>query len=495
MCLSPIRIHNPQTYKVFWNSASTFEVPCGHCEECRNANVTEWQTRISFEIQHTYAKHGCCIFLTFTYNDEHLPIYSDDSCGLYIPAFSREDVFRCLNRVKVWANKKYGKGSYKYIWCSEYGKFTRRPHYHCLFFLGSLVDPIAFALKCRSAWQPLGFMFPKWSDSRQCFVDNSNNPSDILLRDRAGGAKYISKYVTKDMSYFGMPEVDSYINDPDPTSRQMHRNMIQGYLPRHWQSNHLGSSILDSIDLSTPEKVNDLFSKGIWNPITQEYDPIPRYLLNQLIYKRECTKGHYYERSSDLTAVRVYKRTGEIKYINKKVYLYDRVYSDFGRKYMRCIFDNRINRRCVKLSELFQRMKYDESFLQVLPKLHYFNINLDDSSTFYPLAVYHDVLRHFGSSPLLHYLGRSLDISNRDSVFKLWMSSHDTAHLRANNNSHVCNTPFLSVPLAHLRYLDSYYKYYSINFKTGRYLYNSERYDKLTYLKRELCSRFDTKLC
>ena len=37
---------------------------------------------------------------------------------------------------------------------------------------------------------------------RACYVDNFGKVSQVTIRSLAGGAKYVSKYITKDMSFF-----------------------------------------------------------------------------------------------------------------------------------------------------------------------------------------------------------------------------------------------------------------------------------------------------
>lgn len=495
MCLSPVHIGNPSNYKVYWTSAKSYNVPCGHCDECRLSYELEWQTRISYEIKSTYDNGGCCIFLTFTYNDDHLPIYCDDDAGIYVPSFSRDHVITFLNRIKVWAYKNYGKRSYKYILCSEYGKNTQRPHYHALFFLTSSVDYIAFALKCRDSWQPLGYMFPKWDSNLCSFVDNFGRPDDVLLRDNIGSSKYVCKYVTKDMSYYGLYEVDSYLNCTDDTLRRQRKAAMKPYLPKHWQSNELGYSIFDNLDLSSEHSIESLLNEGIFNPLTKEYNPLPRYVVNKLMYRNVSTQGCYYERTSTSIKEHVSRETGEITYKTKLNYLYDRELTEFGRSYMRKMYDARIDRRCKKLSELFQLMKSDVSFSYVLPYLTKLNIDFNDYTSFYPLAVYHDVLCNYGDKPLRYYLGTNYDFYNRDNVFRLYMCSHDIEFLRANHSTKLCHVPPPYGLFDDLKFLDSYYNFYSVSLKTERILSNSARYDKLQKLKRDLQSRYDTNLC
>ena len=166
-----------------------YDVPCGDCLECRSLSQNSWVTRLGFDLQDLYANGGKAIFLTFTYNNECLP-HSNFGLSDYkkVACFQHDDVLRFLNNLKVYVNRKYGKSKYKYFWCSEYGKFTKRPHYHALFMLAKGVDSTWFAEKCRSLWE-YGFMFPRRKGDR--YVDNTGATTTIELRNRQAACKYV----------------------------------------------------------------------------------------------------------------------------------------------------------------------------------------------------------------------------------------------------------------------------------------------------------------
>ena len=46
-------------------------VPCGHCEDCLKANARAWSIRILQEAKQYKNNY----FITFTYDDDHLPLY------------------------------------------------------------------------------------------------------------------------------------------------------------------------------------------------------------------------------------------------------------------------------------------------------------------------------------------------------------------------------------------------------------------------------------
>ena len=98
MCTSPISIKNNSVYKVGFNQPTRYEVPCGHCLECRSLAMVEWQSRLSYEIKDLYDRKGVAVFLTFTYNNEHLPTI--DLGDIVQACFDRKAVLRFLNQLK-----------------------------------------------------------------------------------------------------------------------------------------------------------------------------------------------------------------------------------------------------------------------------------------------------------------------------------------------------------------------------------------------------------
>lgn len=147
MCLSPLRIKDNSVYRSQYLTSPFREVPCGHCAECASVYMKEWQTRICFELDSLYKRGGVACFLTFTYDDAHLPFYNDDSAGIHVRCFNHDDVLTFLNRLKIQVYRKFGRGCYKYFFVSEYGKDTRRPHYHCLFSWSLLFQTVIGLLR------------------------------------------------------------------------------------------------------------------------------------------------------------------------------------------------------------------------------------------------------------------------------------------------------------------------------------------------------------
>lgn len=173
MCLSPKTIINRSLHFSI-EKPLMLSVPCGKCEECRRTQQNGWFVRSYFQWQEcpqsTY-------FYTLTYNNANLP-----RIGSY-PCFSKRSIQLFLKRLRARL-QAYGI-SLKYIITSEYGEQYGRPHYHALFFLSSGLNPFTFYTLVEDSWQ---YGFVKYGD-------------DAGLVTSYRGIKYVTKYITKDLSF------------------------------------------------------------------------------------------------------------------------------------------------------------------------------------------------------------------------------------------------------------------------------------------------------
>lgn len=273
MCTSTIHIKPKKLLGM------SYDVPCGDCLECRSLSQNSWVTRLGFDLEDLYLNGGKAIFLTFTYNNECLPFtnfgFINDEI---VPCFNHDDILGFLNKLKVSVNRKYGKGQYKYFWCSEYGKFTKRPHYHALFMLQKDVDSVWFAEKCRQLWD-FGFMFPRRKGDR--YVDNNGCKSDIELRNRQAACKYVSKYITKDLDYCNISLIKKYLELRNKLSDEK-RCYYNKFLPKHFQSKGIGDSLLKNG--CDPDSLLSYVRNGVYNPTTCKMDQLPRFYVEKLCF-------------------------------------------------------------------------------------------------------------------------------------------------------------------------------------------------------------------
>ena len=103
-------------------------VPCGKCPGCRMDYSRVWADRMLVEL-HDNAQ--AAVFLTLTYNSEHLPRSSKG-----VPTLSKRDCQLFWKRFrKAFPGKKI-----RYYLAGEYGPKTHRPHYHAIVYGISLAD-------------------------------------------------------------------------------------------------------------------------------------------------------------------------------------------------------------------------------------------------------------------------------------------------------------------------------------------------------------------
>lgn len=136
-CYHPISAYrskkgrDPSTGKwpIAFNSKEGFpdlpiNLPCGQCVGCRLERSKVWATRCMHEAQ----LHEHNQYLTFTYDEEHLPKYNDlDKTHLQ----------------KFWKRLRKHRHKFRYYACGEYGDSTGRPHYHAICF-GLRLDDLTY---------------------------------------------------------------------------------------------------------------------------------------------------------------------------------------------------------------------------------------------------------------------------------------------------------------------------------------------------------------
>lgn len=104
-----------------------FIVPCRKCLGCQIDYSREWRDRMIFEL-HDNPK---AIFLTLTYNDEHLS-FSDKGCPTLVVA----DVQKFMKRLR----KHFTGTRIRFYLAGEYGSRNFRPHYHAILYGIDLAD-------------------------------------------------------------------------------------------------------------------------------------------------------------------------------------------------------------------------------------------------------------------------------------------------------------------------------------------------------------------
>ena len=119
-CYSPQSAYKAKDGRVTFvrkEATSNLTLPCGNCLGCRMARSQQWGVRML----HEASLHENNMFITLTYDDEHLPI--DES--LNVKHFQK---FMKAYRQKISPHK------IRFFHSGEYGEENRRPHYHAIIF-------------------------------------------------------------------------------------------------------------------------------------------------------------------------------------------------------------------------------------------------------------------------------------------------------------------------------------------------------------------------
>lgn len=113
-----------QCSKPLYLDKAGIRVPCGRCRACRIRRGHEWSMRMAHE---QAASNYSGMFITLTYDDEHLP---------HRGSLQKKDLQNFFKRVRKeisnWS--KFDRVKIKYYASGEYGEETARPHYHGIIF-------------------------------------------------------------------------------------------------------------------------------------------------------------------------------------------------------------------------------------------------------------------------------------------------------------------------------------------------------------------------
>lgn len=326
VCFSPLSIHNHSIFKSYGVSYTGYSIPCGKCDACRQAKQDQWVQRLVSEFHYFHSIGGNVVFLTFTYNNHHLPKVripvGKDKFGKtefrLVSCFSASHVRSFLNILHVrFAEKFPEEAFYKHYMCAEFGHDTKRPHYHCLFFLSPDVDVTTFCFLCQRLWRKHGWMFPFIKKSAPWLV------SRCFVRSDGKCASYASKYSTKDLSFYNLPYVDNYMRDyfPRLPKGSDQRKYMLDCFPKHWISKGLGASFMQNY---TDSQKLELLTKGYYNTYEQKYIPVSSYLRNKILF--------YYDKNTFPRISEVTKRP-----------IYTRFVSTFFRDNYVVLFRNKID--------------------------------------------------------------------------------------------------------------------------------------------------------
>lgn len=476
-------------------------------------NKCEWEARLIYELSHVKACGGTAVFLTLTYNWFSLPLLEYDALITYdafgnqkryepmpMPIFDNEDIKKLTDSLNSFMQFKYGKKSYKYFVAGEYGKNTKRPHYHLLLmFYRSDISWKQVTEKVRELWQDNGFLFPRYRKDIDMYVDNFGKCSTPLLKgfDPASGvpliagARYVSKYVCKDLSFLQLPHVVDLVERSYTKNNrkyiladvggEFHKYLLRRFLPIHLQSKGLGYSILDCIDFSDAQSVHDALTIGVRNPLDpSDVIALPQYALRKLLFK--------YIRS---------RRVSPVTGLN----LYDRYLTDFGKAYLSTVFQNNVTRLSSNFKKYVEQSKTLPTTVDIYKKVCQF---INDkphyiSDVFVAVSCYRLHLRYLCGSALRQlFIDFNGDISLLfcpHMIAPYYVLSRDTDSLKRLPYSEPYPSDLMRDTFEYLKELNSLFNILACRIKSEHYrlvTYKRDESDRYRFIHSY---KYDKNLC
>lgn len=184
-----------------------FPIPCGMCNGCRADYARNWADRMILELDHSKK----AVFVTLTYNDEHLPVMYNITTGQAEITLKKRDVQLFMKRLR----KQFRDRELRYYIAGEYGA-KGRSHYHAIIYGIGLEDFPDLQLKGNNQ---LGHMYYKsdwlaekvWKNGF-CLIANVSWKS----------CAYVARYVNK--KQFGLVSDEFIDRMREPTFAVSSRN-------------------------------------------------------------------------------------------------------------------------------------------------------------------------------------------------------------------------------------------------------------------------------
>lgn len=131
-------LKNIQTYKRMIKAGlykNIQIIPCNSCIGCKLQNAADKATQCMLEKLNPIYKDNECWFLTFTYDDAHIPqaTFTDEDGVIYkSTSVDKNDLQKFWKRIRKGTKERAPAKNLMYINCNEYGKTTFRPHAHAI---------------------------------------------------------------------------------------------------------------------------------------------------------------------------------------------------------------------------------------------------------------------------------------------------------------------------------------------------------------------------
>lgn len=226
-----------------------FDVPCGHCINCRLNYAKKWSQRCLLECK-SWSEN---FFITLTYDEENLPLNHDYSTGEVLSmTLVPQDVTAFLKRLREYYNREFNHQGIRFYMAGEYGDNTFRPHYHLIMFNLPIFDLEFYSNS------PLGDVYYNSSTISKLWGKGHCVIGEVTAESAAYVARYCQKKATKNIDYDALGIAKEYTN----MSRKP--GIALPYLQEHFAEIYMDDVIyLPNGQLCQPMRYFDEKAKGL----------------------------------------------------------------------------------------------------------------------------------------------------------------------------------------------------------------------------------------
>ncbi|MEE3416367.1 MAG: hypothetical protein VZR53_13480 [Prevotella sp.] len=241
---------------------------CGHCSLCTAHKVSDLSSRCALE---TYSCKFRPLFVTLTYDNEHLPVNG----------VSVKDTQDFLKRLRVNLDRFFGRHiDLRYVISAEYGKNTHRPHYHLILWNMPYFPDYKSAICNR-----IGLWYTQYMrgfERMKTFIHDSWKNGFVSVEVcRDPSARYVMKYIGKGskvpqgmspvfthwsrrrgLGYYAFLEFKDYLKDNPTVSTLQFTDPKVGKIQEVSIPDYFRRLLAPSASASVPPKVKDMFVRA-----------------------------------------------------------------------------------------------------------------------------------------------------------------------------------------------------------------------------------------
>ena len=262
-------------------------VPCGKCYDCQVLQRNEWGTRLRLQIDSMPNKENYwAAFCTLTFSDLTIPrmprvLYRDPR--KYTDrnlCFDKSVGQRFCRSFRDHLRKVYKHVKPIYLFCSEFGETTARPHHHFFCFLPKTIDPKEIFSYINRKWRKYGFVFPR--DFNGGTDENGYYHKPFLVENLYKTVSYVCKYVTKSIAF------DEQFNEKEFWHESKNKKIrLANYRPYHIQTRGLAENWLSS---ATDDRKVAVLRTGFFFPAIEKPVPCPLYIRRKILFDPDYIK-------------------------------------------------------------------------------------------------------------------------------------------------------------------------------------------------------------